>query len=77
MDARTTGVTIKLFNAAFKKPREPRSDEYREGVRSALRDRASQNPPYSYRECPYRLGTAQADAWLAGYHEGTIIWASR
>jgi hypothetical protein len=59
-----------LFEAAFSKPRDPRSDEYKAAVRAALRHHAHGEPI----RCPYAVGTAQADAWFAGLDEGHAIW---
>ena len=79
MDERTIDIVDKLFHAAFDMPREPHSAEYRAGARAAMLDRANsasanRSPIRQYP--PYPMGTAQADAWLAGYHEGSLIWAS-
>lgn len=61
-----------LHREAFDKPRDPRSHEYKhgvlEGIKSGLGEIAD--------GLPYIEGTAQADAWLAGFDEGRHI-ASR
>lgn len=60
----------KLFEEAFKGPRDPRSDEYRCGVLAALRFRCE-----GLRiGLPYRVGTAQADAFFSGVDEGHRLW---
>lgn len=57
-----------LFAAAFAGPRDPRSAEYKSGVLAALKfylgEAATVGP------CPYPLGSARQDAWLAGTNEG-------
>ncbi len=57
-----------LFEAAFSNERDPRSAEYKAGVLAALKfylgEAATVGP------CPYPLGSAQQDAWLAGTNEG-------
>lgn len=58
-----------LFDAAFSKPRDPRSDEYRHGVIDTLKFRLREaNEAFGKHQ--YRLGTAQADAYFAGCDEG-------
>jgi hypothetical protein len=68
------GVSLaeKLFKEAFAESRcrDPRSDEYKAGVRAALRFRLAGEPiPH-----PYRAGTAQDDAYYAGIGEGHMIF---
>jgi hypothetical protein len=77
MDTAKVDVVDKLFHSAFDRPREPHSAEYRAGARAALWDRInSANRSPIRQDPPYPMGTAQADAWLAGYHEGSLVWAS-
>jgi hypothetical protein len=58
-----------IFDAAFSKPRDPRSAEYRHGVIDILKFRLREtNEATGKRQ--YRLGTAQADAYFAGCDEG-------
>jgi hypothetical protein len=59
-----------LFNAAFNMPRDPRSAEYKAGVRAVLRYRAMGECI----RCPHPMGTAQADAFYSGTDEGHRIW---
>lgn len=61
-----------LFNEAFAKNlhRDPRSEEYKAGVRAALTYRLHGTKI----QCPYRTGTSQADAYFAGTEEGHRIW---
>lgn len=59
-----------LFKAAFDKPRDPRSAEYKEGVRAALAYRVNGARIH----CPYPAGSAQFDAFYAGIAEGHAIW---
>jgi hypothetical protein len=60
------------MHEAFDVPRDPRSPEYKAGVRAALEFRLNRQPT----TCPYLAGTARADAFLAGLDEGHRI-ASR
>lgn len=60
-----------LMAAAFNRPRDPRSDAYKQGVRAAL---------ILYVErvtlpLPFNAGTAEADAFFAGEEEGRLIIA--
>lgn len=58
-----------IFDAAFAKPRDPRSDEYRHGVIDILKFRLGEaNEAFGKKQ--YVLGTAQADAYFAGCDEG-------
>ena len=60
----------RLVHAAFSKPRDPRSDAYKLGVSELLTNRVLGVP---FR-CPYKIGTAEADAFFAGGDEGQMIW---
>lgn len=60
----------KLMTAAFDRPRDPRSDAYKLGVKEILKCRVT---GVSYR-CPYKLGTAEADAFFSGGDEGNRVW---
>lgn len=59
-----------LYNKAFSSTRDPRSPEYKAGVRAALAYRIDgvRIPQ------PYQPGTAQDDAYHAGQLEGHAIW---
>jgi hypothetical protein len=59
-----------LFNAAFNIARDPRSAEYKAGVRAVLQYRATGERV----RCTHPMGTAQADAFYAGVDEGHRIW---
>jgi hypothetical protein len=59
-----------LFAQAFGMTRDPRSAEYRAGVRAALVFRIDGVPLPR----PYPAGTAQDDAFFAGQAEGHAIW---
>lgn len=61
-----------IFNAAFSKPRSPRSDEYRHGVIETLKFRLGESIGV-FEMKQYKLGTAQADAYLAGCDEGNRL----
>ncbi|HEU0201844.1 MAG TPA: hypothetical protein VFR86_15600 [Burkholderiaceae bacterium] len=60
----------KLLAEAFTRPRDPRSNEYKAGVRAALEFRLAGVAI----DIPYPLGTAQADAFFSGLQEGHAIW---
>ena len=67
------GISLaeRLFNEAFDESRcrDPRSDEYKAGVRAALRFRlAGEKIP-----SPYKPGTPQDDAYHSGIGEGYMI----
>lgn len=58
-----------IFDEAFSKPRDQRSDEYKHGVIDILKFRLREtNEAFGIRQ--YAIGTAQADAYLAGCDEG-------
>jgi hypothetical protein len=62
-------TAYEIFDAAFAKPRDPRSDEYRHGVIDILKYRLrEQNEAFGKKQ--YKLGTPQADAYFAGCDEG-------
>jgi hypothetical protein len=63
-------LVAQLFSAAFDKPRDPRSTEYKAGVRALLVLRVHGLDIIR----PYPMGTAQADAFYSGVDEGNIIW---
>ncbi|MDD2769778.1 MAG: hypothetical protein PHT19_13670 [Methylococcus sp.] len=58
-----------IFREAFDGPRDPRSDEYKNGMIDALRFRLGEA---SEVRCGYRIGSAQADAYFAGCDEGHL-----
>ena len=60
-----------LVSAAFSTPRTPRSPEYKAGILALLRRRCGQAEDCT---CPYREGTAAADAWYAGISEGHSLF---
>jgi len=65
-----------IIETAFHPGRTPRSDEYKAGVRAVLEfwanNRGNVRSP-KYPDCPHQAGTAQADAWYAGAHEGRML----
>lgn len=64
-------ITVdQLFAAAFDMPRDPRSPEYKAGVRAALSFRIDGLPIRH----PYPAGSAADDAFAAGIQEGHAIW---
>lgn len=58
-----------IFDEAFSKPRDPRSDEYRQGVIDILKFRLREESN-TYRPDRYVIGTSAADAYYAGCDEG-------
>lgn len=60
----------RLMAAAFNRPRDPRSDAYKLGVRELLKCKTMGVKFH----CPYRMGTAEADAFYSGSDEGNRIW---
>ena len=72
MTQRTEGAALvqELYAKAFTGPRDPRSAEYKAGVRAALFFRlAGKAIPR-----PYAMGTVQADAYYADIDEGHRIF---
>ena len=67
MNAIASPTAQQIFTDAFGVAREPRSAEYKAGVRAALQWRLGETETLV---CPHPLGTAQADAWLSGTDEG-------
>jgi hypothetical protein len=64
-----------LFDAAFSKPRDPRSPEYKDGVMAALKFRLKEAPTVMVPAyASGRQGTAREDAFFAGVGEGHAIW---
>ncbi|RJF96918.1 hypothetical protein D3870_21360 [Noviherbaspirillum cavernae] len=59
-----------LMTQAFSVPRDPRSTEYKAGVRAALDYRLNGKKMLA----PFRIGTTAADAYFAGTDEGHRIW---
>jgi len=60
-----------IYHAAFQKPRTPRSEPYKRGVRAALERLIDGGPEISrVRPAEYQPGTVEFDAWLAGVEEG-------
>lgn len=49
--------------------RDPRSPAYKDGLRRALMHANGDNTT-----CPYKKGTAERDAWYAGWQEGQHHW---
>ncbi|SMG61535.1 hypothetical protein [Paraburkholderia susongensis] len=62
-----------MMEQAFFEGRDARSAEFKQGARDVLiaRKEGSALPPI-----PFQMGTAQADAYLAGREEGGIIWST-
>ncbi len=49
---------------------DPRSDEYKAGMRAALQLKLEGKPI----QRPHAMGTVQADAFYAGHDDGLRIW---
>jgi hypothetical protein len=63
-------TVMEIYEEAFDQPRDPRSDEYKEGVIATLSYHITgQKMPR-----PYAMGTVQADAFYAGVDEGHRLW---
>jgi len=72
---RATGDLVEhLMKLAFDRPREPRSDAYKNGVRAVLAFRANSTFDIS---APYAAGSAERDAFIAGMDEGREVWRSQ
>lgn len=56
-----------LFEKLFDGPRDPRSAEYQAGCLYILRRKLD---GIEKQDCPYRMPSAQADAWLSGCQSG-------
>lgn len=73
-DDALTGIAVldadQLHAAAFARPRDPRSAEYKAGVRAALAFRIDATPIIR----PYPAASAQDDAFDGGLAEGHAIW---
>lgn len=72
-----------IFDAAFNRPRQPRSDAYRRGVLASLENReqrANSRPgdaPYLVdARCGAAIGSAECDAFYAGVDEGHALYAA-
>ncbi|MET3134977.1 hypothetical protein AAKU55_005280 [Oxalobacteraceae bacterium GrIS 1.11] len=59
-----------LMKQAFDGPRDPRSAEYKAGVRAVLEMKIEGKAI----QHAYAPGTAQEDAFYAGHAEGVLIW---
>lgn len=69
-DSQTKKTAAVVFESAFFPGREPRSKAYREGVLQTLQHRLDGTP---YPPLPYRLGTAERDAYFSGMDEGHVL----
>jgi len=63
-----------LFDWAFDTLRDPRSIEYKEGVRACLAFKFGESDHIPQ---PFAAGTSQADAYSAGIREGHDIYRSQ
>ncbi|CAN7774966.1 hypothetical protein [Paraburkholderia hospita] len=66
----TTPTVDELIAKAFAPGRDPRSAEYKAGVRAMLEKRLNGQPL----PMPYAQGTAQCDAYFASWDEGSAIY---
>jgi hypothetical protein len=60
----------RVFDKAFAPGRTDRSQAYKAGVLQCLRVRLDCEP---YKDCPYPIGTADADAYFAGLEAGRAL----
>lgn len=70
--AAALALVATFMNAAFapESTRSPRSEAYKLGVRELLNSRTQGMRLV----CPYKMGTAEADAFYSGVDEGNYIW---
>lgn len=68
--AESTPIVDELMFEAFDKPRTPRSEAYKAGVRTILAMHIERKPV----PMPYDVGTSDADAYFSGHAEGHAIW---
>jgi hypothetical protein len=61
-------IAKRIFDEAFGKPRDPRSNAYKDGVLRTLQMRLREFDGMSIAQ--YTLGTAECDAYFAGTDEG-------
>lgn len=68
-------IALELYEQAFLQEtgRTPRSEAYKRGVYDGLRYKAGE-APVPKEVMPYRLGSAECDAWFAGINEGYSRW---
>lgn len=70
-ELKTESIANRLFAEAFDRPRGPRSDAYKRGVRDILRYLTGELPALV--RPPFVEGTAENDAYIAGVSEGRTI----
>jgi hypothetical protein len=63
-------LTDHLYNLTIESSSDPRSPEFKAGVLATLKYRCEGMSI----ECPYNLGTAEADAFIAGIDGGNKVW---
>lgn len=63
-------VVDQLISAAFDRPRDRRSDAYKQGARALLISRVS----LATLICNFQPGSVEFDAFFAGVEEGRAIW---
>lgn len=66
-----TTTAQQLFDEAFDRVRDPRSDAYKAGCLAFLRYRQGEMDRADF-YCPFEIGTAESDAWFAGCEEGKL-----
>lgn len=64
-------IAAQLYRETFARPRDPRSAAYKLGAKHAM----DKHIAGLARETPFAAGTAQRDAYLAGWAEGRTIAA--
>jgi hypothetical protein len=63
-------LTDHLYKLTIESSRDPRSSEYKAGVFATLKYRCEGKSI----ECPYNLGTPEADAFISGIDGGNKVW---
>ena len=63
-------LTDHLYKLTIESSSDPRSPEYKAGVLATLEYRCEGMSI----ECPYNLGTSEADAFKAGIDGGNKVW---
>lgn len=67
---RLLSTVDQVVSELFSRPRDPRSVAYKAGVRAAVKFRLYDKARGGHIECPYKVGTAEADAFFSGVDEG-------
>lgn len=71
--AKANCLVDQLYDAAFNRPRDPRSLPYKQGVRAVFLYRTQLNNSVGALHV-YPVGSAESDAFFAGVNEGHRRW---